>query len=126
MGGVVTFELIAIHESCTRTGSGEELGQLAGIVLAIAIGVKDPLFRGRGKTAAQGCAITAIVRVSYGAQERPMLLFEMLEHLGGLIAAAIIDYDDLVVGHVLFQDRKRSAQQLRQRRGVVVSRKKHA
>ena len=94
--GIMPFDLVSVDDIDVIAQSGDELPQLAHVILRIAIGIEDKLLSGLGYASAQCSTIAAILRVVNNTDSRETLL-EKIEHLQRTSAAAVVDQDDLVV-----------------------------
>ena len=104
--GIVAADLEAVdhvHALAALQASVDEGAQFAGIVLGVAVGVEHPLLARGGKTAAQGRAVAEVARVVDDAHVRRMNPGEFVEQGAGVIGAAVVDDDDLVVLRALTQ-----------------------
>src|SRR4051794_12255303 len=81
VGGIMPLELIAVHQAGSGAHQLEEAGQLADIVLAVAIGVEYEIFLGRLEPATQRTSVTAILFMGHHPQALAVLLLELLQHL---------------------------------------------
>src|SRR3954470_2091627 len=126
MARVLALELVAVDEPRRGTGESENGGQLAHIVLPVAVCVEDVVFLCRGEAGAKGAAIASILGVGDDAHVRRVVLAEFLKHVGGIVVAAVVDDDHLVVVDVLAQDFEGPGDEGGQGRRVVVGREEDA
>ena len=95
------------------------------IVLRVAVGVEDPVARGRLEAGAQRAAVPAVAVVVYDLHLR-VGARELVRDLRSRVDAAVVDDDDLeVVGQRLGRLQRRD-DETRNRPAVVVRGKKHA
>ncbi len=95
MPRVVTFQFEAVDEADPWDEGGEEEGEFADVVLAIAVGIEEEILSGGGETGAQGAAVAAVDFVGDDAELRAKLSLEIGEDRSGGVRAAVVHDDDL-------------------------------
>lgn len=119
MDGVAAALLVAVHPAAGVRRSLHQEREIAEVVLGVAVGVEDPVFRGASEAGSQGGAVALVSLVRDDAEPGAVAGFEILENLGGVVAAAIVHDDDFEVAGALRNDVERRRDEARQRRGVV-------
>lgn len=91
--------------------------------MGIAIGIEDPFFAGVSETSAQSAAITLIAIMGDDAQFR-VTAGKFVKHCLGVIFAAVVDDNDLVIVCDLFEGEQRGEDHAGDCATIVISRKK--
>ena len=94
--GIAASHLPSLHDIGRvgrRIDASDEFG---GVVLGVAVGVEDPLFRRGGETGDERPAVPSIGLVAHDAQFGDDVL-ELLEHPQRLVCRSVVDDDDLEV-----------------------------
>ena len=90
-------QLVALRDVDVVGRAGDEQLDLGRVVLTVAVGVEDPLLRGRGEAREQRAAVAAVLVVGDDAQPR-LLAGQLGEHHSRTVGGAVVDDDDLAVG----------------------------
>src|SRR5207253_3023987 len=93
---VVSGNLIALDDVDFGAQRRHQQGQLVGVVLGVAVRVKDELFGGGLETGLQCSAVAPVHRVGHDPHV-VVLGSEVGQHLSGVVGRAVVDHDDLVV-----------------------------
>lgn len=100
-GDAVPRVLAAHFETVDEADVGvhgvEEERDLAGVVLAVAVGIKDELFFGGFEAGTKGSAVAAVDFMGNDAHVGSVLVGELLEDFTGVVVGAVVDDDDFVV-----------------------------
>ncbi len=91
---VAPADLPSLHHVDVVASSVDAAHDLGGVVLRIAVGVEDPLHRGRCESGDQRAAV-ASVRVVTHEPELGDLLDQRFEHGDRAVTGAVVDHDDL-------------------------------
>ena len=122
---VVAGDLVAVHEVHLGREGLEQRLQLARVVLRVAVGVEDELLRGGGEAGAQRPAVAAVLLVVDHLEPREVPR-HLVEQLAGVVRAAVVDHDHLVVVGERPRRHVRHQRQARDGAGVVVGGKEDA
>src|SRR6185295_12632732 len=115
-------DLVAVDEIDLVAEPPPQHFHLGGVVLRVAVGVEDELPRRGGKAGAQRAAVAAVRRMVHDADLR-IGARELVEDLGGVVGAAVVDDDHFEVGRELARGAQRRDDEAGDGTAVVVGRK---
>ncbi len=93
----MAFEFVAVDEANVGGKGGEEEGEFADVVLAVAVGVEEEILGGGGEAAAEGTAVAAVDFVGDDAELGAVLGLQIGEDGSGGVGTAVVDDDDFEV-----------------------------
>src|SRR3989344_5552934 len=124
MRGVMTLDLIAVHNVDIRRELFPQTREFRDIVLGVPIGVKNEFFARGTESAPQSSAVPAVFVVQYELELRQSIL-QRAQKLAAPVGRTVVDDDDLKIVRQFFDRAFRVQYESRDGTLVVVTREEN-